>query len=329
MSFDRTIAGIDSIKQQGSISVDEVYDIIVCVLEDAYEIGGTEGIAELPVNDEELYARKMNRIASALSNSFEEKRASLQALRENLKERCNAHNETILSIQSELADVNTDILKASEVKTELEQQQRKLHAERGHLLTIDEENEKLKEEIERLSDPNLDKMAIENESLKSEVSKRREKESELQTEKKKLATLVDEIAARISNLNSEIDSLKNEEDRQRGIEGETKEIKSGYEKGIERIKERIEELKEWIKNVSSTQGKFNEEKTELQNRVNILVSVWNKLTKNEQGARILAREEYAEIPKWFNKKVDEINKLITEIQLRIKVLIEESEKLTK
>ena len=73
----------------------------------------------------------------------------------------------------------------------------------------------------------------------------------------------------------------------------------------------------------------NEEKTELQNRVNILVSVWNKLSKNEQGARILAKEEYAEIPKWFDKKYEDINKSIIEIQARIRALIEESEKLTK
>ena len=329
MSFDRTIAGIDSIKQKGTISVDEVYDIIVCVLEDAYEIGGTDGIAELPVNDEELYARKMNRIASALSNSFEETKDSLQVLRENLKERCNTHNETILSIQSELAEVNTDILTATEVQLALEQQQRKLQEERGHLLTIAEDNEKLKKEIERLSDPNLDKMADENETLKMETSQRQEKEAELQKEKNKLAALVDEITARVSLLNSEISELMKEEARQRGIEEETKEIRRGYEIGIDKIKEKNEELKEWIKNVSSTQGKLNEEKIELQNRVNILVSVWNKLSKNEQGARILAKEEYAEIPKWFDKKYEDINKSIIEIQARIRALIEESEKLTK
>lgn len=329
MSFDRTIAGIDSIKQQGSISVDELYDIIVCVLEDAYEIGGTEGIAELPVNDEELYARKMNRIASALSNSYEEKKDSLQILRENLRERCNSHNESILSIQSELAAVNTDIMKANEIKEELEQQHGKLKAERGHLLSIAEDNEKLKKEIERLSDPALDKMAEENESLKAEAAERQEKETELQTEKGKLVSLVDGIVARIAKLNSEISELKIEEEKQKDIEEETKEIKKGYEIGIEKIKEKIEELREWLKNVSSTQGKLNDEKTELQNKVNILVSVWNKFAKNEQGARILAKEEYTEIPKWFDKTVDEINKSIQEIQQRLKALIEESEKLTK
>lgn len=329
MSFDRTIAGIDSIKQRSSISVDELYDIIVCVLEDVYEIGGVEGISQLPINNEELYARKMNRIASALSNSFEENREALQTLRENLKERCNSHNEAILSIQSELAAVSSDILKANEIKEELERQQRKLNEERGYLLTIADENERLKKEIERLSDPALDKMSEENRALKGEAEERQRKETELQAEKGKLVTLVDGIVDRISKLNSEISGLKNEEKRQKGIEDETKEIKRGYEIGIEKIKGKIEELKEWIKNVSSTQGKLNDEKTELQNRVNILVSVWNKFAQNEQGIRILKKEEYDEIPKWFENKVDEINRAIMEIQVRIKTLIEESEKLTK
>ena len=76
MSFDRTIAGIDSIKQQDTISVEELYGLIICVLDDAYEVAGTEGITELHIDDATSYARKMNRIASALTNSFEAKKAN-------------------------------------------------------------------------------------------------------------------------------------------------------------------------------------------------------------------------------------------------------------
>lgn len=329
MSFDRTVAGIESIKQQGTISVDGLYDIIVCVLEDAYELGNVDGITELSILDEELYARKMNRIISALVSSYGERKDGLKSLRENLKERCETHNEAINSIQSELAVINTEIEAANENNKELEKNKNDLQIKRGHLLDAKAKNEELKNEIARLSDPNLDKLASENETLQGEVRSRKEKEDELKKKRDSINDEINTINNSISTLDSEISNLRKTKEEQETNEHETQERKKGLEIGIENIKKRIEELRTWISEFSSTQGVLNEEKTELQNKVNILVSVWNAFEKNEQGARVLSGDEYKEIPKWFEERIKQVNAILDEIQSKYQALVKESENLTK
>ena len=179
MSFERTRGCIENLSGQEKIALDEMLDMLVCVTQDVLAYNNEADVRDLSVSNQSLLLKKEYNLMQMLVLIDRENRSGLAEFGKGIQERYRNYIAEIEQIEAELLE---KIALAEEKEAELKSRNDKLVEERGHLLTVEEECEKLHKQIETLSDTCLDKLAEEKLQLEEELKQREEKRIELEAE---------------------------------------------------------------------------------------------------------------------------------------------------
>ena len=179
MSFEQTSSYIENLSGQEKITLDEMLDLLLCVTQDVLVHNKDADVRDLPVSNQLLLMKKEYSLIQMLVLVDRENRCGVAEFGKGFQERYQNYIEEIEQMESELLE---KITFAEEKEAELQRKNDKLMEERGHLLTVEEDCEKLHKQIEKLSDSYLDKLAEEKVKLEEELKQREEKRDELQAE---------------------------------------------------------------------------------------------------------------------------------------------------
>lgn len=336
MSFDRTSAYIKSITDD--IGVEQILEMMTLVLEDAYEMQQVNSIADLKIDDDtekkELYAKKFNRIVNALMASYDSVNSDLNDIRESLKLRMVESNKKITEIKEEFSVIVADVTKLESEKAILEETQKQLCEERGHMLSIGEECKKLEEQIRILSDSELDKKAEEKEKLEADLAARKNKFDVIENEKNNLLKEFIKSENDITELQKEKEELESKEKM-------LLKQKSELEENIAVLQKNVREYEEWVEKYPDMSAELQEKNAEILLAINAVESTMSEDFIKENlfeipnigdNLSVVANSQFEnveQLKQWFNDMGNRISGMIGIYEKMLGVLSKHSKQLTE
>ena len=331
MSLNRTEKGISNLRTRSSLCLEDVLEFIQDFIDDMKDTNHIADAGEISSKKIEKVAEYYSDIVYFLNSAYDFNKDKIDELQDFYSECCEERATQIEECTSEMNVLNAKIKEALKQQEELEKQQEELEKQneelekaRGHLRDVKEKNGQLLANIEKLSDPNLEKINEENKELEQNINVQTEKYNELMKKQEEIKSKLDDVRTLVESAENEIEQLNAEYSRQNEIMEQRAEEKKGLELGIDNIKAKINELEDWIKNVSTDKGDVNEKIREVQSEVNALLTAWNSFNNDKFCERI---EDYTKISGWFANSFDEVQRKINEVEQRYSQLLTEAKKL--
>ena len=351
MSFERTRNSIDNLSSRDSITLDLLFEMMVCVAQDIMNYNNSTDLSDTPIGDQSVLLKKVYNLMQLTLSAYTKNKEGMSEFGSSIQERYAKLVDDMNSVLSEVAEVKEHIEKAEAKKVELQTKQAELQNLSGHLLTIGEECEALQRQIDILSDSALDEKATEKEKLVADLSERKTKVEALEKEKSELRTKIDEAHEKIETIKNTILTLQGEETALGDEENSLLMEKNGLEKGIENLKQKLKEYKEWIDNYPAmseqVRTEHDEEKAKITTMLNALNSALSEnflkenLFKTSGATENCAVENYPdyvvaethfentqELQQWFNDMSERINGLINVYETMLRNFVNQSDKLT-
>lgn len=351
MSFERTSTSIKNLSNQEEITLDLLFDMMVCVSQDVMNYNNTTDLSDTPIGDQSVLLKKVYNLMQLTLSAYTKNKEGMSEFGASIQERYAKLVDDMNSVLSEVAEVKEHIEKAEAKKRELQTKQAELQESRGHLLTVGEDCEALQRQIDVLSDSALDEKAKEKEKLEVDLSERKTRADVLEKEKSELRTKIDEVHEKIETIKNTILTLQAEETALGDEENSLLLEKNGLEKGIENLKQKLKEYKEWIDNYPAmseqVRTEHDEEKAKITTMINALNSALSEsflkenLFKTSGATDNCSVENYPdyvvaeahfeniqELQQWFNDMSERINGLINVYETMLRNFVNQSDKLT-
>lgn len=321
MSFDTIKNNIklieDGLETGESISIDSLLESIEILIEDAQEENKKLSIPDFSISNEDYYVKHFYRLLSFLHTEH-----STHA--EVIKELLSSYDEYIKEAEKELTELSIEIKQDNEVVEKKRRKADELNKEKGHLLELEQENNYLQEKINKLNDPYLDSLDSENKKLKSDLKSREAKETKLKND-----NFVKEKA--IQGLENRITELE-------GKETTLKQKKLDKEKERDRLETGVLEIESWIDSFDKWFDSIDEEIKNASAKMDVIQNGWNSVNTSEYTVSQLPEDceetdknsdTLKEIIEWFDTEGKDIDKRIEEYRLRLKAVVEATEKIMK
>ena len=350
MSFERTRNSIDNLSSRDSITLDLLFEMMVCVAQDIMNYNNATDLSNTPIGDQSVLLKKVYNLMQLTLSAYTKNKEGMSEFGSSIQERYAKLVDNMSGVLSEVAEVKEHIEKAEAKKVELQTKQAELQNLRGHLLTVGEECEALQRQIDVLSDSALDEKAIAMIQQK-EAEEKKAKADLLEKEKSELRTKIDEAHEKIETIKNTILTLQAEETALGNEENSLLMEKNGLEKGIENLKQKLKEYNEWIDNYPAmseqVRTEHDEEKAKITTMLNALNSALSEdfLKENlfkTSGATencavencpdyVVAEahfENIQDLQQWFNDMSERINGLINVYETMLRNFVNQSDKLT-
>lgn len=351
MSFERTRNSIDNLSSRDSITLDLLFEMMVCVAQDIMNYNNATDLSDTPIGDQSVLLKKVYNLMQLTLSAYTKNKEGMSEFGSSIQERYAKLVDNMNGVLSEVAEVKEHIEKAEAKKVELQTKQAELQNLRGHLLTVGEECEALQRQIDVLSDSALDEKAKEKEELEVKLSEKKAKADLLEKEKSELRTKIDEAHEKIETIKNTILTLQAEETALGDEENSLLLEKNGLEKGIENLKQKLKEYKEWIDKYPAmseqVRTEHDEEKAKITTMINALNSALSEsflkenLFKTSGATDNCSVENYPdyvvaeahfeniqELQQWFNDMSERINGLINVYETMLRNFVNQSDKLT-
>lgn len=326
MSLDFIERTIKNKRANSSLYLDDVLGMMKDVIFDAKDTNHVDDAGMISLRDGEEFAELYCSIIGFLNMAYRNNIDKIKEKGSDLLEDCEERAAQIEECASVMNELNTKIKEALKQQEDLNRQNAELEKTRGHLRDVKDKNEQLLANIEKLSDPNLERINEENKKLEQNINEQSEKHDELIKKQEEIKTKLAEIQTVVDSAENELEQLNAEFSRQNEILERNTEEKKSLESGINNIKNKITELENWINNVSTERGKVNTKRQELQSKVNALLTAWNIFNNDKVCERI---DDYKKISEWFEKSFSDVEKKIDEVMQKYSALLAEAKKLTE
>ncbi len=212
MNFDSTKQCVDNLSKKQTVTLDDILNMIGCVLGDSLEHNKSDYITEFKVEEFEKTIRGLNRFSVVISSLYKEHKASFTSETEKLKQRAESAEQELKAVLTEISSINEELECDDKRRQELTVKLAELEKTRGHLLPLKDECDRLDKDISRLNDPFLDRLAEVVEGKRKEAAERKQKEQDLTLEFGKREKELEEINATIAEISTDITKKQSEID---------------------------------------------------------------------------------------------------------------------
>lgn len=341
MSFKRTNNSIQSLSSHDIITLDLLFDMMICVSKDIVEHNNTTGISKIPAGNKRNLLLSVSNVMRMVMQAYENNKDGTLELEISTQRRLEKLINDVNNIIPEIEKTNKKLEEEKLKEEDLTAKQAELQISRGHLLTLQEKCEELQRQIDILSDSELDKKAEEKRVLENDLSQRKTEDNKLNKEISKLQEVIRSQKESIQMAQTEKQKL--EEDKETLI-ANNKELKQE----IEKLKSELIEYKALIENNSATKIELDEQKAKITviiNAINSTISddflcktlfLTNGATDNlcvkecpDYSIANTNFENIQELKQWFDEMDKRINGLIEVSEAVLKKIVEQSDELTK
>ncbi len=363
MSFTGTEGSIKNLSSNPKISMEDLFEMLLVVTADVMDHNKAEDIDGVEVIDShrfvlnslalgEMFAEALNYNKNLIANES-------NTAQEKYREYLNKFNELV----QESKAVSNEIIKAQSKQKELAQKKEELEEERGPLVKISEECNRIQNRIDFLSDSALDNVEKTRDQLQYELQKRQLKFEALEKAEKQTKDQLNTIQSDFDKVNKDILTLNQNISRLTEEKRTKEEEKNGLELGLQNLKDKIAKLDEWLKEYPEhskmisveCQAKCDEQKAkkaEIAALFNAFTSSFNdeflktSLYKNPESLAELSIDNYPdlklgdlnlkkvkigsfeELKSCINSIASRVDGLITVLEQALTKVVEESQKLT-
>lgn len=338
VDFEITQGAIHSLSAKNSISAEDMLEMMIGVMMDVLKKNGIKDIRKIGTTRGPEFVKLIYPLMKGISDLYENNKAFVTGISDENKQRLESYASDILKAESELEQIEGQEEKLEEKKRELDSVYEKITNTRGHLLTLDEECEKLRAAIDRLNDSSLDRLAEEKDSLEKELSFRTQKKNELDDALQKLRIEAEHSQQCIDELSLDIKDKRAKISEMDSTYKNLEEMKGNLKQEIDRMEEKIECLTEWIKDFRLTNSKKTEEYERLQGITDRYITAWNALNGEKlvretlltdpSNQNELQAKTYDDLENAFVQMTERIEALLEVYKKRLDTLVKLSESLT-
>ena len=270
MSFERTQNAITSLSEYNSIPLEQMYDLLTVIVKDVCSFDNVRDASEINAENKKLLLKRVLSLMSMCYSSYDKNRETITEFLHETQEKLADMEKRYLPLQEELSKYIADI-ENYEIK---EQGLNELYAEcmekNEKLRKIKEHCDKMRAEIDEMSDLNLAELEAKELSLNEELTVRLEKRNNIESNIKVTQMKVDTLSKEIDILSVKDNALAEElDDRQSE--------KLGLEENIKSLQMQISEIDAWINAYPEYSKTIEEEFTELDAKVRIVINTWNSV----------------------------------------------------
>ena len=291
MSFDSTKNTIKLFEASGSASLDSLLGMLVCVLNDASELNGGTDLQKAEVKDNVELCRAAISLFSYLRPIVEtclsESPDGLDELPQLLQKKYQKGRDAFQKASAELASVEKEIEQIDSLSTQLEKTHSELKRKNEHLVEASEKCKKLQEEIETLSDTNLESAALKKDALEAELIERRKKNEAIvaqrETVEAELASCISEFNAlknAVAKMKKDIEALTEQD---KIVRGESHQ----FEEEIATLQKKLAEYKEWMSHFPAQKKDLEEKLSEEKAKHISLINAWTSTRSDDDVKEIL------------------------------------------
>lgn len=351
MSFDRISNSIENLSAQETITLDLLFDMMVCVSQDVMAHNKISDLSDTPVGEQSVLLKKVYNLMNITLAIYNKNKEGISSFGSSIQDRYIKLVDEMNGVLSEIKKVNQEVKNAENKEEELKTESEKLQIFRGHLLEVFDECEKLQKQIDLLSDPILDEKEKEKVRLETELNIRKETSNSLDESLRVIREEFEELMQRIDTTNKSIIELNGQKQSLENEENELLITKNGLEKGVENIKYKLEVYNEWIKNYPVMSEQISKEFNDTKEKIGLMINAVNStisesylkdnLFRISDKTDIFDIENYPdcnvaethfenidEMQDWFDKMKERINSLVDVYEKMIVTLVKESDKLT-
>ena len=281
MSFGRTDGSIKNLEGNDKISLDAMFHMLVCVVQDIKEHNGVASIQESGVIDSELLVKKAVNLIQTLLPICKTQQEGLASLSASWQARYKDMINELENVIHEFEIAKEEIEKIEITEKELQKKHGELRATRAHLLTATEECKKLQSEIDMLSDTNLESAVLEKQGLEEELNKRRRRNEEIVAQR-------EIVEAELASCMSEFNALKNAVAKmKKDIEALTEQDKivrgesHQFEEEIDALQKKLAEYKEWMSQFPAQKKNLEEKLSEEKAKHVSLINAWTSTRSDD------------------------------------------------
>ena len=188
MSFESTSTSIKNLSGRDKITLDLLFEMMVCVAQDIQKYNNVTDLSVTPVGDQSVLLKNACNVMQLALSAYTKNKEGMSEYSSSIQERFAIVADDMKKALSEAEELKKRIEDGEAKERELETKRDELELSRGHLLKVGEECDDLQRQIDILSDSALDKKAEEKKKLDAELSQRTIKADNLDKDIGKLRT---------------------------------------------------------------------------------------------------------------------------------------------
>lgn len=349
MSFEKTKQSISNLSEVDVISLDLLFDMLVCVSQDIMSYNKSLDLRNTPVGDQNVMLRKIYNIMQLTYLAYDSNRGGIDEFIPSVQAKFFNIANQIEEAKSAVSDVNAQLDKVEKQKEELESENAKLKDIEKKLSAVEDECISLQTQIDKLSDLSLEDKEKEKITLEADLKVRTAKAESLDNDISKLHLNIDEVHKSIENLEDALALLKESFDSLSKNKEVLVKEKEELERNSNVVKMEIEDYNKWKEEFTSMSEHLKAEYDENQAKITTLINACKSavsetflrenLFKYPDSSEAFSVENNAdccvaqadfknieELKNWFENMDRRINGLINTYGTMYKTLVEQSEK---
>lgn len=317
MAFDTMRNNLKLLEGNEPISIDALLESIMVLVEEAKDENESLSVQAFSLTDGDNYIVNLYRLLSFLSKEY---LANSKATADMMV----SYGKYIKEADTTIKELNSSIAKERDIVEDKRKKSEQLESERGHLLSLADENEELQKKIDKLSDPYLDSLDQVNKELQANLTKREEREEEIKKDNETLSDDINKIQKSIDTLELDGQRLNQEKEKKEAT-------KSNLETSLEEIRSWIEDFDDWFEGI-------DKEVVKAEAQLSAMQTAWNSLNITDGALSVEYTSNNSEddttnslneIKNWFELKGKDIEDKLEEYRLRLKTVVETTESIMK